>query len=265
MLCYVDDCIIFTKKRSEVADSFIHSLHNGPENFILESEGSLDKYLGVDVDRRKGGSIHLSQSGFLARFLALVCINENENAKDTPFVKPMLHRDLDGPVRRYVWNYRQAVGMLGYLQGSTRPDIATAVHQCTRACNDPKLSHEIAIRIIRKYIHENKDKGIILGLILLTAWNAMMMLILQEIGTIQMPVILKMFRQELVLYSIANSQEFMPRTKHIALQYDHFLGFMDSGQIEIHHIDTMEQIADIFTKLLKLDIFQHLQYKLVGW
>ena len=73
----------------------------------------------------------------------------------------MLHRDLDGPVRRYAWNYRQAVGMLGYLQGSTRPDIATAVYQCARFCNDPKLSHERAIRRIGKYLHGSKNKGII--------------------------------------------------------------------------------------------------------
>ena len=73
----------------------------------------------------------------------------------------MLHRDLDGPVRRYAWNYRQAVGVLGYLQGSTRPDIATAVYQCARFYNDPKLSHDRAIRRIIKYLHGNKDKEII--------------------------------------------------------------------------------------------------------
>ena len=50
--------------------------------------------------------------------------------------------------------------MLGYLQGSTRPDIATAVHQCARFCNDHKLSHERAIIRIGKYLHGNKDKGI---------------------------------------------------------------------------------------------------------
>ena len=105
---------------------------------------------------------HLSQYGLIARFLALVCINENknENIKDAPAVKTTLHRDLDGPVRRYAWNYRQAVGMLGYLLGSTRPDIATVVYQCARFYNDPKLSHERAIRRIGKYLHGDKDKGI---------------------------------------------------------------------------------------------------------
>ncbi len=51
--------------------------------------------------------------------------------------------------------------MLGYLQGSTRPDIAIAVHQCARFCNDPKLSHERAIRRIGKYLNGKADKGFV--------------------------------------------------------------------------------------------------------
>ena len=60
VLCYVNFCIIFTKKGFKVVDRFIHSLHNGPQNCILEDKGSLDKYLGVEVGGRKDGSIHLS-------------------------------------------------------------------------------------------------------------------------------------------------------------------------------------------------------------
>ena len=115
VLCYVDDCILISKKNSKVADDLVHSLMNGPENFKLEDEGSLCRYLGVIVDVNKDGSIHMYQPNLINRFLGLVCIEEHEKPKDTPVVKPMLNRDLDGPSRRYAWNYRQAVGMLGYL------------------------------------------------------------------------------------------------------------------------------------------------------
>ena len=37
--CYVDDCIIFTKKNCWRADRFVQSLHNGHENSMLEDEG----------------------------------------------------------------------------------------------------------------------------------------------------------------------------------------------------------------------------------
>jgi len=49
--------------------------------------------------------------------------------------------------------------MLNYLQGSTRPDISMAVHQCARFCNDPKLSHERAVQRIVRYLIQTKDKG----------------------------------------------------------------------------------------------------------
>ena len=51
--------------------------------------------------------------------------------------------------------------MLGYLQGSTRPDISMATHQCARYNNDPKLSHERAIRRIGKDLLGTQNKGII--------------------------------------------------------------------------------------------------------
>ena len=50
--------------------------------------------------------------------------------------------------------------MLGYLQLTSRPDISMAVHQCARFNNDPKLSHEKAIKRICKYLLRSMDKGI---------------------------------------------------------------------------------------------------------
>ena len=51
--------------------------------------------------------------------------------------------------------------MLGYLQGTTRPDISMATHQCARFNNNPKLSHERAVKRIVRYLLDTKDKGII--------------------------------------------------------------------------------------------------------
>ena len=51
--------------------------------------------------------------------------------------------------------------MLGYLQGTTRPDIAMETHQCAIFNNDPKLSHERAVKRIGRYIINKRDKGMI--------------------------------------------------------------------------------------------------------
>ena len=105
VLCYVDDCILKTKKNTGVADDLVKLLLNSPENFKLEDEGSLCRYLGVITDISKDGSIQMHQPNLIKRFLGLVCIVEYEKPKDGPIVKRMLHRDLDGPHRRYAWNY----------------------------------------------------------------------------------------------------------------------------------------------------------------
>ena len=51
--------------------------------------------------------------------------------------------------------------MLGYLQGTTRPDIAMENHQCARFNNDPHLSHEQAVKRIGRYLLDTRDKGMI--------------------------------------------------------------------------------------------------------
>ena len=83
------------------------------------------------------------------------------NGRPTPAAEPLLGRDENGPERKYRWNYRQLVGMLGYLQHTTRPDIAMATHQCARFSANPKLVHERGIKRICKYLLTSMDKGII--------------------------------------------------------------------------------------------------------
>ena len=51
--------------------------------------------------------------------------------------------------------------MLTYLKYSTRLDLSMVVHQCARFCEDPKRSHDIAVKQIGKYLLGTTDKGII--------------------------------------------------------------------------------------------------------
>jgi len=161
ILCYVDDCIIFQRKGSKAADRLIDSLKRGHENFDFTDDGDLKRYLGVDVVSLPGGGFHLKQTHLIQRFLSVIGFDENVNDRPTPAVKPLLHKDLDGLERKTSWNYRQAVGMLTYLQGTSRPDISMAVHQVARFSILPKLSHERAINRIGKYLLGTADKGII--------------------------------------------------------------------------------------------------------
>ena len=51
--------------------------------------------------------------------------------------------------------------MLGYLQGTSRPDISMATNQCARFNANPKLCHKRVVKRICKYLINTKDKGII--------------------------------------------------------------------------------------------------------
>jgi hypothetical protein len=54
------------------------------------------------------------------------------------------------------------VGKLNFLEKSTRPEIAYAVHQCARFSSNPKKSHANAIKYLCRYLMGTKDKGLIL-------------------------------------------------------------------------------------------------------
>ena len=63
--------------------------------------------------------------------------------------------------RKYVWNYRMAVGVIGYLKQNTRPDISMSNHKCARFLKKPMCSHERAIIRIAWYLRSTKEKGVI--------------------------------------------------------------------------------------------------------
>ena len=64
--------------------------------------------------------------------------------------------------------------------------------------------------------------------------------------------------------TMATSQKFTPRMKHIALKYHHFRSHVKNGAIQISYCCTTEQKADILTKPLVDDLFFRLRYMLSG-
>ena len=78
-------------------------------------------------------------------------------------------------------------------------------------------------------------------------------------------VFCKVFEENLNCISVAESNKFSPRTKHIAIKHHHFQSFVQNKIIQICCIDTREQTADIFTKSLDRALFINLPRKLSGW
>jgi hypothetical protein len=128
VLAYVEDCIIIGDSMDRIK-KLIQSLHEGDENFVLQDEGSIDKYLGVDIKQLDSSKFELTQPFLIERVTKFLGIdNGKTNEKLSPVGKPLLNKDLNGVPQKYDWDYRGAIGMLTYLTGSVRPDIAMAVH-----------------------------------------------------------------------------------------------------------------------------------------
>ena len=82
------------------------------------------------------------------------------NQSDVPVIGPLLSRDELGANQKHDWSYKSAIGMLGYLQNSTRPEISMAVHQCACFNANPMLCHEKSVKYIARYLLSSQDQGI---------------------------------------------------------------------------------------------------------
>jgi hypothetical protein len=81
ILVYVDDCILIGKSGDIIKD-FVDSLTYGPEKFEFTDEGTMDKYLGVDIQKLDNGEFVLRQPFVIQRVLAALGIDPAETNHD---------------------------------------------------------------------------------------------------------------------------------------------------------------------------------------
>lgn len=84
----MDDCIIVGKSMESI-DSFVESLIEGPENFILTDEGNIDKFLGIEITQ-------LDYIDHIIKFLGFDIEQDTAivNSKSTLVGKPILNKDI---------------------------------------------------------------------------------------------------------------------------------------------------------------------------
>jgi hypothetical protein len=61
------------------------------------------------------------------------------------------------------FSYNSVVGMIMYLAGHTRPDIAYAIDCCARYMFCPKRSRKLALKRIDQYLKATHDHGLVLN------------------------------------------------------------------------------------------------------
>ena len=94
----------------------------------LIDEGDVDKYIGVEIEQNKEDkSITFKQTFLIQRAIELVGLSSS-NQVDIPAANPSLSIYLEGTSRASTWEYQSIIGLLNYISGSSRPDIAYATH-----------------------------------------------------------------------------------------------------------------------------------------
>jgi hypothetical protein len=159
-VAFVDDILFWSRDEAYITDLGARLRREG---LLLEEEDDAAGYLGVDMTKTPEGYLEMKQTGLIDRILeALGLDSKMATNKWTPAEAKPLTRDLDGEGPQGSFSYSSVVGMMLYLAGHSRPDIAYAVNCCARYMFSPRLSHEKALKRIGRYLKATRDKGLIL-------------------------------------------------------------------------------------------------------
>lgn len=159
MIVYTDDTIITGPNIKDI-DKMIQDISTIYE---ITHDDKVTDFLGVNIKTdEKTGNISLTQQQLILSILKDLGLNQNPKLRMTPALSTkILQSYKTSPIHNEAWSYRAVIGKLNYLEKSTRPDIAYAVHQCARFSADPRIDHTKAVKDIGRYLANTKDKGII--------------------------------------------------------------------------------------------------------
>jgi hypothetical protein len=127
LLIYCDDTLMMGPDANELDENF--KLLDS--SFTVSDEGTISDYLGIKVTQLDDGRMKFTQPQLIDSILVDCGLEKkNANPRDTPALSSrILLRDDDGePWSDEKWKYRSIIGKLNFLEKSTRPDIAYAVH-----------------------------------------------------------------------------------------------------------------------------------------
>lgn len=160
-ICYVDDLLFWAKDEKDIHNLAVQLRELGVD---LEQEDDAAGFLGVRLGRTgDSGLLEMKQTGLIDRILEALGLDVGTvHGKATPAERAPLVKDVDGPAASQIFSYSSVVGMLLYLAGHSRPDIAYAVNCAARYMFSPRRIHEEALKRIGRYLKATRDRGLVL-------------------------------------------------------------------------------------------------------
>ena len=159
---YTDDSILAGPDPKEI-EQIIHDIEHVAK-LKITIEGDLEDFLGVNIDRKDDGTIHLTEPHLIDQILKELRLDGDDvKEKDIPAASSrLLSRHSESEPFDGSFNYRSVIGKLNYLERGSRSDISYIVHQCARFTANPKVEHGKAIKWLGRYLRATRDKGTII-------------------------------------------------------------------------------------------------------
>lgn len=119
--------------------------------FGVEDMRMMKDYLGVSI-KEKERMMTLTQPQLIDEILKDVGIGKNVKSVPIPAMPTkILYRFLkEPPHNKRLFHFQLVVGKLNYLEKTSRPEIAYAVHRCARFASNPQRSHTNAVVYLEK-------------------------------------------------------------------------------------------------------------------
>jgi hypothetical protein len=100
IITYVDDCIIVSNSIKDI-NTFVESMKDDPEGYVLTDEGDKNKFLGIEIKEITKNKFEVSQPFLIEQIVNLLGLGQNEfdihtKIKITPVGKPLFNKDLKG-------------------------------------------------------------------------------------------------------------------------------------------------------------------------
>ena len=130
--------------------------------FDIEDQGTLNEYIGVNIQSLPNGKVKLSQHHLIDQIINLAQRAPLQSTPANSIV--ILQRDLSAPPFNHWFHYRSIVGNNNFLRKCTRGNISNATHQVTRFCEYTRRRQGTAIKHLSGYISGTQDDRLILDL-----------------------------------------------------------------------------------------------------
>ncbi|GJT56412.1 retrovirus-related pol polyprotein from transposon TNT 1-94 [Tanacetum coccineum] len=274
---YVDD-IIFGSTSQNLCDDFAKIMH---DEFEMSMMGELNFFLGLQIKQMEDG-IFFNQSKYIKEMLKKFGLEDSKPTKTPMSTEIKLTKD-DEADSVDSSKYRGMIGSLLYLTAS-RPDIMFSVYLCSHFQENPNTTHLEAVKCIFRYIRGTSHLGLWYpkGTRIETIFSKKQTAL--AISTTEAEYVSAgkacqqalWMKQALVNYvirlddvsilcdnkgAIDLSKNLVQhsRTEHIEIHHHFLRDNVQKGNISIEKVASEDNIADIFTKPLKREVFNYLR------